>query len=252
MNWQALDLSILGPAFLAGLVVASTHVPLGRHVLKRGIIFLDLAVAQTAGMGLVAAHSFHWDPGGWQIQLIAVSAAISAAIVLHFTEKYWAEIQEALIGSLFVLASSGSLLLLAANPHGGEHLKELLVGQILWVSYQQVVPVAVLYLVVLGLWSAFRHKRSSLLFYLLFAVAITASVQLVGVYLVFATLILPALSLRHLDKAANGVGYLITIIGYGLGLLVAALLDLPAGAVIVYTLALSSLLMSWVIRQRHA
>ncbi|MCU7865618.1 MAG: metal ABC transporter permease, partial [Candidatus Thiodiazotropha sp. (ex Lucinoma borealis)] len=115
-----------------------------------------------------------------------------------------------------------------------------------------VVPVAVLYLVVLGLWSAFRHKRSSLLFYLLFAVAITASVQLVGVYLVFATLILPALSLRHLDKAANGVGYLITIIGYGLGLFVAALLDLPAGAVIVYTLAISSLLMSWVIRQRHA
>ncbi|MEW8346649.1 MAG: hypothetical protein AB2730_20470, partial [Candidatus Thiodiazotropha sp.] len=68
MSWEGLDVTILGPAFLAGLVVASTHVPLGRQVLKRGIIFLDLAVAQTAGMGLVAAHTLDWEPGGWQVQ----------------------------------------------------------------------------------------------------------------------------------------------------------------------------------------
>ncbi|MCU7918463.1 MAG: metal ABC transporter permease [Candidatus Thiodiazotropha sp. (ex Dulcina madagascariensis)] len=252
MNWQALDLSILGPAFLAGLVVASTHVPLGRHVLKRGIIFLDLAVAQTAGTGLVAAHGFHWDPGGWQVQLIAVTAAIIAAVVLHLTEKRWAEIQEALIGSLFVLASSGSILLLAANPHGGERLKELLVGQILWVSYQQIIPVALLYLAILALWFVFRHRQSSLLFYLLFAVSITASVQLVGVYLVFATLILPALSLRHQERRANRIGYLIAAMGYGLGLVFAALLDLPAGAVVVYTLAILSLLGGWLMRHKPA
>jgi zinc/manganese transport system permease protein len=247
MNWQALDLDILAPAFLAGLLVAATHVPLGRHVLRRGIIFLDLAVAQTAGMGLVAAHIFEWEPGGWQVQIIAVSTAIIASFLLHLTEKRWEEIQEALIGTLFVLASSGSILLLAANPHGGEHLKELLVGQILWVNYEQILPVVLLYLVILILWFGLRRRESSLVFYLLFAIAITASVQLVGVYLVFATLIMPALALRKLERAADGIGFLIAAVGYALGLILAALIDMPAGAMIVYTLALSSLFGSWLI-----
>ncbi|MES9863597.1 MAG: metal ABC transporter permease [Candidatus Thiodiazotropha sp. LLP2] len=250
MNWLVLEPEILLPAFLAGLIIASTHVPLGRHVLKRGIIFLDLAVAQTAGMGLIAAHSFGWEPGGWQVQVIAVSAAITASFLLHLTDKRWPEIQEALIGSLFVITSSGSILLLAANPHGGEHLKELLVGQILWVSYQQIIPVALLYLVILSLWYSLRHRASSLIFYLLFAITITASVQLVGVYLVFATLILPALALRKVERWADGAGYLIAAAGYALGLVLAALWDMPAGAMIVYTLAVSSLLGGWLITRR--
>jgi zinc/manganese transport system permease protein len=245
LNWEGVDITILGPAFLAGLVVASTHIPLGRQVLKRGIIFLDLAVAQTAGMGIVAAHTLHWEPGGWQVQLIAVGAAVTAAFLLHFTERRWPEIQEALIGCLFILASSGSVLLLAANPHGSEQLKELLVGQILWVGYQQIIPVALLYAAVLALWFSPLRKRSILLFYLLFAVAITASVQLVGVFLVFATLILPALAVRKTEKNADLIGYSIAAIGYGVGLALAALLDLPAGAMIVYTLALFSLLGGW-------
>ncbi|MES9946195.1 MAG: metal ABC transporter permease [Candidatus Thiodiazotropha sp.] len=248
MNWEGLDLTILGPAFLAGLVVASTHVPLGRQVLKRGIIFLDLAVAQTAGMGIVAAHSLHWEPGGWQVQLIAVGAAVAAAFLIHLTERKWPEIQEALIGSLFILASSGSILLLAANPHGGEQLKELLVGQILWVGYQQIIPVALLYALVLGVWFSPLRKGSTLVFYLLFAVAITASVQLVGVFLVFATLILPALAVRQRERKADYLGYLIAATGYGLGLVLAALFDLPAGAMIVYTLAIASLLGGWLLR----
>jgi zinc/manganese transport system permease protein len=250
MNWEVLEPDILIPAFLAGLLVASTHVPLGRHVLRRGIIFLDLAVAQTAGMGIIAAYSFGWDPGGWQVQMVAVTAAIVASFVLHLTEKRWAEIQEALIGTLFILTSSGSILLLAANPHGGEHLKELLVGQILWVNYQQIMPVAILYLVVLLLWYGLRSRHSSLLFYLLFAVSITASVQLVGVYLVFATLILPALALRKISLLADGVGFFIAAIGYALGLVIAALMDMPAGAMIVYTLALSSWISGWLINSR--
>ena len=245
MNWAGLDIDILGPAFLAGLVVASTHVPLGRHVLKRGIIFLDLAVAQTAGMGIVAAHSFHWEPGGWQVQLIAVGAALIASFLLHLTEQRWAEIQEALIGTLFVLASSVGILLLAANPHGGEYLKEMLVGQILWVSYGQLIPVALLYLVILVVWFGFRQRQSSLLFYLLFAVAVTASVQLVGVYLVFASLILPALAIRNRGSGVLVVCYVISAIGYAAGLLLAAVGDLPAGAMIVCTLALVALIGGW-------
>lgn len=244
MNWVALDPSILGPAFLAGLLVTGTHVPLGRRVLERGIIFLDLAVAQVAGLGLIAAHSFNWEPGGWQVQVVAVCAAVFGVLALNFTEQRWPEIQEALIGSLFVLASSGGILLLATNPHGSEHLKELLVGQILWVSYPQLIPTAILYTLILGAWFTFARRGPSLVFYLLFALSITASVQLVGIYLVFATLILPALAVR--THSGNGLiwGYAIGMAGYAFGLMLAALWDLPAGAMIVYTLAIASLIAS--------
>jgi zinc/manganese transport system permease protein len=248
MNWQSLDPAILGPALLAGLLVSATHVPLGSRVLARGIIFLDLAVAQMAGLGIIAAHTMDWGGEGWQMQLTAVSAALLGALLLNWTERRWPEIQEALIGSLFVLASSGGILLLAGNPHGGEHLKELLVGQILWVGHPQLLPVAVLYTLILGVWLRFGSAASPLLFYLLFAVSITASVQLVGVYLVFATLILPALAVRSAPSGALGWGYGISFAGYALGLLMAALLDLPAGATIVCTLAGAALVGGWLVR----
>jgi zinc/manganese transport system permease protein len=221
-------------------------------VLKRGIIFLDLAVAQTAGMGIVAAHTLHWEPGGWQVQLVAVGAAVTAAYLLHLTERRWPEIQEALIGCLFILASSGSVLLLAANPHGGEHLRELLVGQILWVGYQQILPVALLYVIVLAVWFSPLRQRFMLLFYLLFALAITASVQLVGVFLVFATLILPALAVRRRETGGDVIGYFVAVTGYGMGLVLAALLDLPAGAMIVYALAIVALLGGWGMRIKRS
>ena len=248
MNWAAVDLSILGPAFLAGLLVTATHIPLGQRVLKRGIIFLDLAIAQVAGLGIIVAYSFHWQPGGWQVQLIAMTAAILGVLLLNFTEQRWPQIQEALIGSLFVLASSGSILLLATNPQGGEQLKELLVGQVLWVSYEQLIPVAILYTVILGIWFKLSDRATSLHFYLLFALTITASVQLIGVYLVFATLILPALAIRNISKFSLRYGYMIGATGYFLGLVFAALLDLPAGAMIVYSLAITAFFTAWILR----
>lgn len=241
MSGADIDLSILGPALVAGLLVIATHVPLGRRVLQRGIIFLDLAIAQIAGLGLIIAHSFNWEPGGWQVQLIAMSAAIVGVLCLNYTDKHWPKIQEAIIGSLFVLASSGSILLLASNPQAGEQLKELLVGQILWVDFDQIIPVAVLYLFILVLWFSFSQRINSLAFYLLFAISITASVQLVGVYLVFASLIFPALAIRRVSNNAIVFGYFIGGTGYVLGLVMAAILDLPAGAMIVYSLALSAL-----------
>ena len=256
MNGAMFDISILGPALLAGLLVTLTHVPLGQRVLQRGIIFLDLAIAQVAGLGIIAAHSFHFEPGGWQVQLIAFSAAVVGVLLLNFTEKRWPEIQEALIGSLFVLASSGSILLLATNPSGGEQLKEMLVGQILWVRYEQLLPVAILYAAVLAIWFSVAQRglsqhASSLAFYILFALTITASVQLVGVYLVFATLILPALAIRTVSKFTLSYGYFIGATGYLLGLIFAALLDLPAGAMIVYSLAMVALLTGWLLNRKQ-
>lgn len=238
MNLDALNTGILGPAFVAGLLVLATHVPMGMQVLKRGIVFIDLAIAQIAGLGVVAADLLGWEPQGIAVQIAAVSAALLGGLLLTWTEKRWPEVQEATIGVLFALAASGGILLLADNPHGGEHLKDLLVGQILWVTSAQLIPVAILTAVLLALWFATRIRHARLGFYLLFAFAVTASVQLVGVYLVFASLIVPALACRALAPARQlPVGYALGALGYTVGLVLSALFDLPSGAVIVWTIA---------------
>ncbi|MCP4697016.1 MAG: metal ABC transporter permease [Gammaproteobacteria bacterium] len=242
-----LDFSILAPAFVTGLLVLVTHVPLGQEVLKKGIIFIDLAIAQIAGLGVIAAHSFGWEAHGWEVQAAAVSAALGGALLLTWTEKRWPEIQEALIGSLFVLAASSGILLLANNPQGGEYLKELLIGQILWVEWRNLLPVTVVYSVILALWFSAGKNLGRFGFYTLFAVTVTASVQLVGVYLVFASLILPALGTLKLKKPL-WAGYALGISGYVAGLLISALLDWPSGAVIVLMLAACGICLALVSR----
>ncbi|NTV88164.1 MAG: metal ABC transporter permease, partial [Burkholderiaceae bacterium] len=144
MSLAGIDWHILLPALLAGLLVLATHVPLGVQVLQRGIVFIDLAIAQIAGIGVIAADAMGLAPQGWAVQVAALSAAVLGALALTWTERRWPDIQEALIGVLFVVASCAGLLLLAGNPHGGEHLKDLLVGQILWVSTQQLMGMAAL------------------------------------------------------------------------------------------------------------
>src|ERR1700761_7388495 len=164
-----LELSILWPAFLAGLLVLATHVPLGQQVLNRGIVFIDLAIAQVAGLGVTAAGTlFSGEPEGWRVQVAAVGAALIGALLLTWTEKKWPEVQEALIGVLFVVAACVELLILANNPHGGEHLKDLLVGQILFVTWANLIPVAILYAAILAIWFGFRNKLGNIGFYVLF------------------------------------------------------------------------------------
>ncbi len=243
-----LDWSILGPAWLAGLLILATHVPLGQQVLARGIIFVDLAIAQLAGLGVIVASALGWEAQGWQTQVAAVSTAMLGALLLSWSERRWPQIQEALIGVLFVLAATGAVVLISNDPHGGEHLKDLLVGQILWVIPSDLVPVAVLYAVVLALWFGTRERLGSLGFYMLFAVIVTASVQLVGVYLVFASLIIPALATRGYKKAPLRLvlGYALGGMGYAAGLALSAFFDLPAGAIIVWMLALLGMLLAMV------
>ncbi len=238
MNLDGLDIGILGPAFLAGLLVLSTHVPLGTQVLARGIIFIDLAIAQIAALGVIVAQFAGVDEAGYGVQAAAATAALGGAALLAWTDRHWPEYQEPLIGTLFVLAATGALLLLANNPHGGEHLKDLLVGQILWVGYGQLLPTAVLSAVLLGAIAWKRGRLEGALFYALFAVAVTASVQLVGVYLVFASLIVPALATAGMAGRRRLVAaYVIGVFGYASGLVLSAVLDLPSGATIVWTLA---------------
>lgn len=241
MSFEGLEFSILGPAFIAGLLVLASHVPLGQEVLRRGIIFIDLAIAQVAGLGIIAAYRFGWQTHGWEVQLVAVSSALLAALVLSWLEKHYQQFQEALIGVTFILAASASVLLLADNPHGGESLKDLLVGQILWITWDQLLPTALVTGFILLIYLNFRQRLNHLGFYLLFALAVTSSVQLVGIYLVFASLIIPALgSAGH--KKALLAGYIIGGSGYGLGLIASSLLDLPSGVVIVWSIAIVALL----------
>ena len=239
MNWSALDWGILGPAFIAGILVLATHVPLGTQVLDRGIVFIDLAIAQIAGLGVIAADSLGMPQGGVAVQAAAVSAALLGALLLTWTERRNPKQQEALIGVMFVLAACTSILILSSNPHGGEHLKDLLVGQILWVNTTQLLWLAgVSFVLLLALCLGWVKKLGRFGFYAVFALAVTASVQVVGVYLVFSSLIIPALgtgTLRGPRRTAVALG--IGIAAYAIGLALSALLDLPSGALVVLALA---------------
>ncbi|WP_233749506.1 metal ABC transporter permease [Ferrimonas balearica] len=235
-------LSILLPAMAAGLLVLASHVVMGRQVLARGIIFIDLALAQIAALGAVLAHTQHdlAHLPGMEWLLPALFALAGAALIAVLERHYKSEL-EALIGCLYVLSAVAAMLLLAQDPHGGELLKQLLSGQILWTDWDALVLPALVTAVVLALlvWRPAMLRGRA--FYPLFAVVITFSVQLVGVYLVFSSLILPALAVNRLrGRSALWWGYATGIVGYGAGLWLSAGWDLPSGATIVCTLAVTA------------
>lgn len=233
-------LEIMGPAFAAGLMIALTHAPLGIEVLRRGIIFIDLAIAQIAGLGLVAARLHLHDAHPLQAQAIALACALLAAWAFHQVERRWPAAQEAIIGSSFVLAASCALLLLADHPHGGEEVQHLLSGQILFLSWREVAQHAPVYAAILALWFLKPAIRANLGFFLLFALAVTSSVQLAGVYVVFASLILPALAAAgHLRRA-----WVCGLVAMSGGLVLSLWGDAPAGPLIVCGYAATALVMA--------
>lgn len=243
------DLLLLAPAFVTGLLVLLTHVPLGRQVLARGIIFLDLAIAQLAATGALLTMLVVHDHDAWQAQAGAGVAALAGALLLHAAERRWPEIQEALIGSTFVLAATLALLLLAADPHGGEALRDALAGQILWVDWPQLPALLTTTVIVLLLT---RYGRGPLFaFYLPFALTVTVAVQLVGVYLVFSSLILPALAVRRIasPRRALMLALLTGAGGYALGLTVSFVADLPAGPACTWGLAIAAILVGLLARR---
>lgn len=237
-------LGLLAPAFIAGLIVASTHVPLGQEVLKRGIIFIDLAIAQIAALGVVFAHVMFQADDSVLSVLSALFFALCAGGIFAWLEKIAPKNLEALIGSAFVLSACLAILLLANDPHGGEHMQDMLAGQILWVSWTQLIITGLVYTVLLFAWFRFKQYRSKR-FYLVFPIAITLSVQLVGVYLVFASLIIPALGTAKLKGSKRLVkGYAIAILSFTFGIVISTWCDLPSGPVIVCTYPAFALLFS--------
>lgn len=247
------NLGILWPAAIAGLLVVLSHVPLGQQVLRRGIVFIDLAIAQVAGLGVIAAQASGLELQGWQTQVAAVVAALLGALLLTWTERKRPEVQEALIGVLFVLASTAQILLLANDPHGGEALKDLLAGQILWVSSEQLLRAAVLTALFLVVWFRWRDRLGTIGFYVAFSVMVTTSVQLVGVYLVFTTLIVPALAVyRHARGWQLGLGYVLAFGSYVVGLGASLFTDLPSSPVIVWAMAVLGILLHLTARHGDA
>jgi len=237
-------LGLLAPAFIAGLIVASTHVPLGQEVLKRGIIFIDLAIAQIAALGIVFAHIIFQAQDNTLSLFFALLFALTAGGIFAWLEKISPKNLEALIGSAFVLSACLAILLLANDPHGGEHMQDMLAGQILWVSWQQLAVAGMVYAGLLFIWQYFKQHRSKL-FYLVFPIAITLSVQLIGVYLVFASLIIPALGTAHFtgDKRL-WIGYAIASMSFAAGLIVSTIYDLPSGPAIVCCYPIIALILS--------
>lgn len=247
---NSIQLDILLPAFLAGLLVLATHIPFGMRVLDRGVIFADLAIAQVAGLGVVVAALLDLTEHPFLVQAVAAMSALCGAALLAWIESRMAEIKEACIGLVFVLAACGGILLMSRDVHAGEHLKDLLVGQILWVSPGQLIATALLTVCLLALWRWSSLRNRNLGFYALFALAITASVQLVGVYLVFASLIVPALATWRIRRQRMYYAFAVGLAGYAAGLLLSAWLDLPSGAAVAWTMAAIGVLAAWLSNAR--
>lgn len=234
-------IDILWPAFIAGLLVLGSHVPLGRQVLRRGIIFIDLAVAQAAATGALASQLLLAESSPLYQQAGALLAALLTAVLLHQLARRHEKKQEALIGGCFVLLASLAVLLASHDPHGSEHLHAALSGQILWVSGTQLLWLAAASATAILL---MRFTSSELLnFYLPLAIAVTAAVQSIGVYLVFACLIFPAMAVSKMSPRGGLItGILIGIMGIAGGLLLSLSADLPSGPITVITIAVAALL----------
>jgi zinc/manganese transport system permease protein len=226
------NLEIILPALIAGIMISLTHAPLGVKVLEKNIIFIDLAIAQIAGLGLVLIELFLPHLNMIIKQLLLLCGALLACSFFYYIEKTAADKQEAVIGCSFILAASLTILLLTDQPMGMEAMKHILSGQILFITWFDIAKHFIIYLVILFLWFRKPQIRDNIGFYILFACAITSSVQLVGIYVVFASLILPALAV---SKNHNSIfySYLCGLLAMCLGMVAALIFDLPAGGVIV-------------------
>lgn len=231
---------VLAPALVAGVMVALVHAPLGIEVLKRGIIFIDLAVAQVAGLGLVIANLFFEHPSEVIVQLAALSSAIVAGLFFRRIERNSPGYQEAIIGCSFVVAASLTILALADHPHGGDEMRDLLSGQLLFVTWNDIAIHLPIYVAILSIWFLKPGWRSGIAFYLLFSVAITSSVQLTGVYIVFSSLILPALAAVNSPRP-HFVAWTVGVLAVVYGIFVAVVFDFPAGPIIVVSFVFSCL-----------
>jgi len=245
-------LTFLLPAFFMCLVLVGIHCYLGLHVLRRGVIFVDLSLAQVASLGSSVALLFHYEHHTTSSYFISLGFTLLAALYFAWGKKFEKYVsQEVLIALVYAFASSLVILVINMMAHGAEHIKEILIGKILWVTWEEVLKTAIIYGVVAVIHYIFRKEilKSTLeqnqnnqgvfwdfLFYALFGIVITSSVGVAGILLVFSFLVVPALlSMQISDTIGKQllVGWGIGIILCALGMLLSYKFDLPAGAVLV-------------------
>lgn len=249
--------TILFPAFIFCLLLIASHTYLGLHVLARGIIFVDLALAQIAALGASVAFLVGGEAHGVDARIYAFSATLIAAFGFALLRKLPDKTtREVVIGSVYVVSTALSVLLLSRSVQGLEELKALLNGSVLWVRWDEIGLVAAAYGLVLLAHYVFRDRFLSLsfgrpadrasfiwefAFFLSFAVVITLAVNVAGVLLVFAFLIIPAFSASLLSAGfASRLAWGIAagVVGSVAGLALAYVADLPVGAAIVSVLGL--------------
>jgi zinc/manganese transport system permease protein len=271
LHWDMLQ--FLLPAFVASLVIAGIHAYLGVHVVERGVIFVDLSLAQIAALGTTAAylagHDLH-DPVTyfWSLGFTIGGAAVFALTRTHATHTRIP--QEAIIGIVYAVSAAAAILAMSKAPEGTEHLKDMLVGNILTVSWPTVFKTALVYAGI-GLFHwIFRSKFLAIsmgreipnvrlwdfLFYTSFGFVVTSSVAIAGVLLVFSYLIVPSVAAMLYARRVGSrlaFGWTVGAIVSAVGVLLSFHYDLPTGATIVCTFgaALGLLALLWVTMRRR-
>ena len=244
--------------FIASLILTGIHAYLGVHVVERGVIFVDLALAQIAALGATIAILVGMDPHGSGAYWLSLSFTFVGAAIFAFARTRRGHIpQEAFIGIAYAVASATAILAMSKATGETEHLKDMLVGNILAVSQHDVIKTAILYGVI-GLFHYIFRRRFLListnpeqaeaqglsvrfwdfLFYASFGFVVTSSVAIAGVLLVFCYLIVPSVgAMLFADKIGHrlAIGWTMGTIVSALGVYFSVLLDTPTGATIVCT-----------------
>ena len=246
--------SILLPAFVLSGIMVFSHAFFGLHVLARGIIFVDLALAQMAALGFSLAFLMGEEAHGLTAQLYAFASTLLAAFAFAGLRRIKSKInREVIIGCVYVVSTALSIIILSRSTQGMEELKSLFNGSILWVRWEEIIILAGVYCL-LGLFHAVFHKRFyslsfaengkeqrqsflwEFLFFATFAIIITFAVNVAGVLLVFAFLIIPAFSASLVLQSFTGrllLAWGLGLIGALSGLWLSFYADLPVGATVV-------------------
>lgn len=260
-------LSVMGPALAASLLLAAVFVYFGLHIVRRGVIFVDLALAQVAAMGGTVAFLLGYPLDGQGAYFFSLAFAFFGAVVFTLVRSREEAVpQEAIIGIVYAFAAAATVLLVDKAPHGAEHIKYLLVGNILWVTWSTIAQLFAVILVVALFHFLFRRnfflvsfdseqaRREGvsvalwdLLFYLSLAWVVTTSVQTAGVLLIFSFLIVPAvcgLLLSNRLRIGLLLGWLVGAAVSLAGIVLSYGWDLPTGAAIVCTFGITLLLIA--------
>lgn len=248
--------SLMWKPLLACLVLTGIHGYLGIHVIERKVIFVDLALAQIAALGATAAFLFGFNLHGPATYWFSLGATCAGAVLLSLTRTRRENVpQEAMIGIVYAVSAAAAILILSHSPEGDEHIRYMLIGNILLVDLPEIIKMACLYLAVGLFHYAFRKifflistrpeeafqqgisvRAWDLAFYLTFGWVVTSSVSIAGVLLVFSFLIVPAVAAILFFEDLKRRLFLGWLIGAGtsfLGILLSYYFDLPTGATIV-------------------